>query len=82
MKYFLNMLYIYEKGTPNVKINMIRYITTRYRLTQISAYRHWSCEFESWSWRSVLDTTLWDKVCKWLATVWWFSLGTPFSSTI
>ena len=24
---------------------------------------------------SVLDTTLCDKVCQWLATGWWFSLG-------
>ena len=47
----------------------------------ISAYRHWSCEFESRSWRGVLDTTLCDKVCQWLATGWWFSPGTPVSST-
>ena len=29
----------------------------------------------------VLDTTLCDKVCQWLATGWWFSLDTPVSST-
>ena len=29
----------------------------------------------------VLDTTLCDKVCQWLATVWWFSPGTLVSST-
>ena len=34
-----------------------------------------SCEFESRSWRDVLDTTLWDKVCQ------WFSPGTTVSST-
>jgi len=28
----------------------------------ISAYHQWSCEFESRSWRSVIDTTLCDKV--------------------
>ena len=28
----------------------------------ISAYQHYSCELESSSWRSVLDTTLSDKV--------------------
>jgi hypothetical protein len=39
----------------------------------ISAYHHWSCEFDSRSWRGVLDTTLCDKVCQWLATCWWFS---------
>ena len=32
-----------------------------------SAYHHSSCEFEPHSWRGVLDTTLCDKVCKWLA---------------
>ena len=44
----------------------------------ISAYHHWSCEFES---RSILDTTLCDKVCQWVATRRWFSPGTPVSST-
>jgi hypothetical protein len=29
----------------------------------------------------MLDTTLYDKVCQWLATGWWFSPGTPVSST-
>ena len=29
---------------------------------------------------SVLDKTLCDKVCQWLATGRWFSLGTPVSS--
>jgi hypothetical protein len=29
----------------------------------------------------VLDTTLCDKVCLWLAAGWWFSLGSPISST-
>jgi hypothetical protein len=33
------------------------------------------------SWRGVLDTTLCDEVCQWLATGWWFSLGTSVSST-
>ena len=31
--------------------------------------------------RGVLDTTLCDKVCQWLTAGWWFSLGTPVSST-
>ena len=31
--------------------------------------------------RGVLDTTLCDKACQWLGTGWWFSLGTPVSST-
>ena len=39
----------------------------------ISAYHNYSCKFESRLWRGVLDT-LCDKV-------WWFSPGTPVSST-
>ena len=39
------------------------------------------CEFEFRSWRGVLDTTLCDKVCQWLATGLLFSTGTPVSST-
>jgi len=34
-----------------------------------------------WTQWGVLDTTLCNKVCQWLATVRWFSLGTPLSST-
>jgi hypothetical protein len=33
------------------------------------------------SWPGVLDTTLRDKVCQWLATGRWYSQGTPVSST-
>jgi hypothetical protein len=47
----------------------------------ISVYHHWSCEFESCSWRGVLDKTLCDKGCQWLPTGRWFSPGTPVSST-
>ena len=42
----------------------------------ISAYHNQSFDFESHSWRGVLDTTLCDKVCQWLATGRWFSTGT------
>ena len=31
--------------------------------------------------QGILNTTLYDKVCQWLATGWWFSPGTPVSST-
>jgi hypothetical protein len=47
----------------------------------ISVYHHYSCEFEPRSWWGVLDTTLSDKVCQWLATGRWFSQSTPISST-
>jgi hypothetical protein len=30
----------------------------------VSAYHHYSCEFEPLSWGGVLDTTLCDKVCQ------------------
>ena len=33
------------------------------------------------SWQGVLDATLYDKICQWLATGRWFSPGTPVSST-
>jgi hypothetical protein len=45
----------------------------------MGAYHHKSCEFESRSWRCVLDTKLSDKVCQLLATGRWFSPGTPVS---
>jgi hypothetical protein len=46
----------------------------------ISAYHHWG-EYKFRSWRGVLDTTLCNKVCQWLAAGRWFSLGTSVSST-
>ena len=41
-----------------------------------------SREFESCSWRGVLDTTLCDKVCQWLAAGWWFSFVLQFPPPI
>jgi hypothetical protein len=38
------------------------------------ANHHLRFELKSRSWRGVLDTTLCDKVCQWLATGRWFSL--------
>ena len=46
----------------------------------ISVY-HWSCEFESRSWRGVFDTTLCDKVCLLFVIESWCSPGTLVSST-
>ena len=43
----------------------------------IGAYHHQSCEFKSCSWWGVLNKTLSDQVCQWLATGQWFSPGTP-----
>ena len=36
---------------------------------------------ESRLWQGVLDATLCDTICQWLAADRWFSLGTPVSST-
>jgi hypothetical protein len=44
---------------------VVRFTTT----FAIGAYYQYSCEFESHSWWGVLDTTLCDKVCQWLAPV-------------
>jgi len=43
-----------------------------YNYLAISVYHHKSCEFESHSRGSVLDTTLCDKVCQRLERGWWF----------
>ena len=42
----------------------------------ISAYHHYSCEFEPRSWRGILHTILCDNVCQWLAAGRWFSPST------
>ena len=47
----------------------------------ISAYHHKSFAFKPRSWRGVLETTLCCKVCQWLATGRFFSLGTTVTST-
>jgi len=56
---------------------MVVGFTTTYA---ISAYHHWCCELKIISIRARC-TTLCDKVCEWLATGRWFSVGTPVSST-
>ena len=65
-------------GAVVVVIICIVGFTTTYA---ISAFHHQSCEFESHSWRGVLDATLCDNFFQWLATCWWFSPGTPVSTT-
>ena len=42
---------------------------------------HYSCELESGSWRCVLETTLFDKVCQWLVAGVRFSPDIPVSSS-
>jgi hypothetical protein len=50
--------------------HMVVGFTTTYA---IGAYHHWRLR--------VRCTTLCGKVCQWLAAGWWFSQGTPVSST-
>ena len=57
---------------------MVVGFTTNYA---ISDNHHWWCGLESRSGRCVLDTTLCDKVCQWLAAGQWFSPNTLVSST-
>ena len=66
----------YYKG--DVVVVIVWYFTNT---CAISACHYWSCEFESCSWRGVLDTILCDKVCYWVATGWGFPPGTPISFT-
>ena len=57
--------------------HMIVGFTTTY---VISAYHHWSCEFDSCSGdvNSIQHDVI---VCQWLATGQWFSMGTPVCPT-
>jgi hypothetical protein len=59
---------------------MVVGFTTTY---EISAYHNWRCEFESSTWRGVLDTLLGYKVCYWLAAGRWLDrLPKHFKSII
>ena len=46
---------------------------------EVYSIQHYVIKFVSDLWRGVLDTTLCDKVCPWLAAGLWFSLVTPVS---
>jgi hypothetical protein len=65
------------KFTRGCRDHMVFGFTTTHA---ISAYHHYSCEFESGSLQGVLYTTLCDKVCQWLtAGGQWFSPGTLYN---
>jgi hypothetical protein len=49
--------------------------------TTAKHYKNLFREFKSHIWQGVLDTTLCDKVCQWLATGQWLSPSTLVSST-
>ena len=65
---------VYRHGRDRMLVGF----TTTYA---ISVDHQYTYQFESRSWRCVLDTTLCAKVCQWLAAGWLFSLDTPGSST-
>ena len=70
--YYYNYEYIFHEhwGRSGPDCMVVGFTIT----CAIIVYHHWSCEFKPRSWRGVLDTTLCDKVCQWLATGRWFSL--------
>jgi hypothetical protein len=77
LKWWQEFKWLLVRGSHGHARMVVGFTTT----CAISAYRHFSCEFEYWTWQGVLDTTLCDKVCQWLATGQWFSSGTPVSFT-
>jgi hypothetical protein len=82
-RYFLGTiqqiaLTLWPKGVLCYALHTQTFMVVEFTTTcAIIAYHHLSCEFEPHSWRGVLDKTVCDKVCQWLATDLWISLGTP-----
>ena len=72
----------YVIARTNYKLNIVIIQGTRTwffkgnMLIIMAIDHHWSFELESRSCRGVLDSTLCDKVCHWLAASRWFSPGT------
>ena len=64
----------FNVGARRGRDRMVVKFTTTYVIT---AYHHWCCEFGPRSWRGVIDTTLCDKVCQWLATGFLHQLKWP-----
>ena len=59
--YLKHLIYASNSRTRRGFDRMVVGFTTTYAT---SAFHHYSCEFESRSWRGVLDTKLCDKVCQ------------------
>ena len=79
---FINyILYCRSNRWPRRRHGRNRMVAGYTTTCAISVYHHYSCEFKSRSLQGVLDTTLCDKVCQLFVAGWWFSLGTPVSST-
>ena len=78
------ILYLTNEWLAFVKHYMNRYVIDRriklvFQFTSVPYIHRYM--FESRLYRGVLDKTLCDKACQWLAAGRWFSLGTPISPT-
>ena len=69
-------LWHYASGSRGLDRVVVGFTTT----CAIHVYHHIRYKFEPSSWHGVLDATLCDKACQWLATGRLFSPGTPVSS--
>ena len=72
--YVLELFMLYSNDSRG-RDRMMGGFTASCAISALSALK-----FEPRSCRCVLDTTLCDTVCQWLALGWWFSLSTPLSS--
>jgi hypothetical protein len=70
----------YKKGEMYIILPQRHLLCTYMILWLFITCRLMHCEFEPRSWRGVLNTTLCDKICQWLATGRWFSPSAPVSS--
>jgi hypothetical protein len=77
ISFTLNHMWKWGSRCHNLNCMVVGFINT----CAITVYHNKSWEFESRSWRGVLNTKLCDKVCHWLATYQWFSPGPTVSST-
>ena len=76
-KYDIAYRFMNHRGVIVVVFRMVVGFTATFA---ISVFHHWSCEFEFHS-GEVYLIELYVIKFQWLATGWWFSPGTPVSST-
>jgi hypothetical protein len=75
---FYNNLYFIPRGRRGRDRMVVGFTTT----CAISSNHHLSCEFESRSWRGVLNTTLWDTFFSSFLWVLWFPPRIKLTATI
>ena len=73
----LNSISTFVLRQISIQVICVKILQTNRQSHNDATYRH----SNEWDWRCVLETTLCDKVCQWLATGRWFSPDTPVSST-